>query len=132
MKVLDDFSLIVDAKKNVTMSNGILLDVPELIRTYNVARPISTTAAIYSTSAIAQTTLPVILNPDVSPAACIGFAVLILSTVLGNTLVLSALFLDKRLHAPSFFLIANMAIADLLLGEIIFLINQSIKIYCII
>jgi hypothetical protein len=114
------------------MSNGILLDVPELIRTYNVARPISTTAAIYSTSAIAQTILPVISNPDVSPAACIGFAVLILSTVLGNTLVLSALFLDKRLHAPSFFLIANMAIADLLLGEIIFLINQSIKIYCII
>lgn len=52
----------------------------------------------------------------ISLAACFGFAILILATVLGNTLVLLALFLDKRLHAPSFFLIANMATADLLLG----------------
>ena len=57
-------------------------------------------------------------NAHISLAACFGFAVLILATVLGNTLVLSALFLDKRLHAPSFFLIANMATADLLLGKI--------------
>jgi hypothetical protein len=57
-------------------------------------------------------------NVHISPFACLGFAVLILATVLGNTLVLSALFLDKRLHSPSFFLIANMATADLLLGKI--------------
>lgn len=58
----------------------------------------------------------------ISPLACVGFAVLILATVFGNTLVLSALFLDKRLHLPSFFLIANMATADLLLGKIDMLI----------
>jgi hypothetical protein len=109
------------------MSEGILLDVPRIIRTYNVSRPISTTGGIYSTSIITQTALSTTTNPDVSPAACVGFAVLILSTVFGNTLVLAALFLDKRLHAPSFFLIANMAIADLLLGKNIFSINQSIK-----
>jgi histamine receptor H3 len=54
---------------------------------------------------------------DISLPACLAFAVLILATVVGNTLVLLALFLDKRLHSPSFFLIANMAIADLLLGK---------------
>ena len=55
---------------------------------------------------------------QISAGACIGFAALILATVLGNTFVLAALFLDKRLHSPSFLLIANMATADLLLGKI--------------
>lgn len=53
---------------------------------------------------------------EISLPACFGFVILILATVLGNTLVLLALYLDKRLHSPSFYLIANMAIADLLLG----------------
>jgi len=105
------------------MSNGILFDVPQVIRTYNVSRSISKTTAF----AIAQTVVPIIPNPDISPAACIGFAILILTTVLGNLLVLLALFLDKRLHSPSFFLIANMAIADLLLGENIFQNNSFIR-----
>jgi hypothetical protein len=56
-------------------------------------------------------------NTDISPIACLGFTILILATVGGNSLVLLALFLDKRLHSPSFYLIANMAIADLLLGK---------------
>ena len=54
---------------------------------------------------------------EISLPACFGFVILILATVLGNTLVLLALYLDKRLHSPSFYLIANMAIADLLLGK---------------
>ncbi len=97
-----------------------LFDVPEIIRTYNVSRPIITTTEIYSASVIPPIVSPVIINPDISPLACIGLAVLILSTVIGNILVLSAIFLDKRLHLPSFFLIANMGIADLLLGKNIF------------
>jgi len=97
-----------------------LFDVPEIIRTYNVSRPISTITDIYSASVTSQTVIPAIINSDISPLACIGFAVLILSTVIGNILVLSAVFLDKRLHLPSFFLISNMSIADLLLGKNIF------------
>ncbi len=99
------------------MSDGILFDVPEIIRTYNVSRSISKTTDLYSTIVITQKSIPIIPIPDISLAACFGFAILILTTVFGNLLVLSALFLDKRLHSPSFFLIANMAIADLLLGE---------------
>lgn len=66
------------------------------------------------------TNIPKSLNAtksaDISLPACFGFVILILATVGGNTLVLAALYLDKRLHSPSFYLIANMAIADLLLG----------------
>jgi len=112
------------------MSDGILHNAPAIIRTYNVSRSISITTGIYSASLVNHTAIPITKNPDISLAQCIGFSLLILTTVIGNTLVLSALFLDKRLHSPSFFLIANMAIADLLLGEInrlFFLINQSIK-----
>jgi hypothetical protein len=99
------------------MSDGILFDVPEIIRTYNISRSLRKTTGLYSINIITQTAIPIIQNPDISPPACLGFAMLILTTVLGNLLVLSALFLDKRLHSPSFFLIANMAVADLLLGE---------------
>ncbi len=99
------------------MSDESFLNVPEIIRTYNVSRSFTTTTGLYFPSVIAQTAISFTKNPDISPAACFGFAILILTTVVGNTLVLSALFLDKRLHTPSFFLIANMAIADLLLGE---------------
>ncbi|CAF0980783.1 unnamed protein product [Adineta steineri] len=99
------------------MSDGILLKIPQVIRTYNVTRSISrTTTEIYSASIRIQTAIPITKSSDISPAECFGFAILILTTIIGNTLVLSALFLDKRLHTPSFFLIANMAIADLLLG----------------
>lgn len=105
------------------MSDGIFHNVPGVIRTYNVSKSISATTRLYSSSVISQAANSILAYPDISPIACIGFAVLILSTVIGNTLVLSALFLDKRLHTPSFFLIANMAMADLLLGKIIFLIN---------
>ena len=56
-------------------------------------------------------------NTDISPIACLAFTILILATVGGNSLVLLALLLDKRLHSPSFYLIANMAMADLLLGK---------------
>ncbi|CAF0811216.1 unnamed protein product [Adineta ricciae] len=98
------------------MSNGIIFNVPEVIRTYNVSRTISTTTNYYTESIVTGTISSDPINPDISPLQCIGFAVLILTTVVGNTLVLGALFLDKRLHTPSFFLIANMAIADLLLG----------------
>ena len=57
------------------------------------------------------------VTADISFFASFGFVILILTTVGGNTLVLLALFLDKRLHSPSFYLIANMAVADLLLGK---------------
>jgi hypothetical protein len=99
------------------MSDGILLDLPEVLRIYNISRPRSTTTRLYSSSVVVQTTIPITTIPDISPLACLGFIVLILSTVIGNILVLLALFLDKRLHSPSFFFIANMAIADLLLGK---------------
>ena len=59
-----------------------------------------------------------LMNTKISPIECLGFAILILTTVVGNILVLLAFFLDKRLHTSSFYLIANMAIADLLLGMI--------------
>lgn len=110
------------------MSNGILQSVPQLIRTYNVTRTISESfsTTTNSLSLIEQTTMSTkripVTSSEISPAACIGFAILILTTVGGNTLVLSALFLDKRLHTPSFYLIANMAIADLLLGNIKYLL----------
>ena len=98
------------------MSNGIIFNVPGVIRTYNVSRTISTTTNYYIESIVTKTISSDPVNPDISLLQCIGFAVLILTTIIGNTLVLGALFLDKRLHTPSFFLIANMAIADLLLG----------------
>src|SRR5689334_11335927 len=108
------------------MSDINFLNVPEVIRSYNVSKSISTTMEMHSLSTIHQTIHSIIQNADISPAACFGFVVLILTTVVGNTLVLAALFLDKRLHTPSFFLIANMAIADLLLGKNIFY-NKSIN-----
>ena len=107
------------------MSSGILNNVPQLIFTYNVTRTISETISATTISnslstveqiAMATNSMPS-KNSEISPAACFGFALLILATVGGNTLVLLALYLDKRLHAPSFYLIANMAIADLLLGK---------------
>ena len=88
-----------------------MLDIPSAIQTSN-----GTTA--HHLLVAATTTMIEIEKAHISPLACVGFAVLILATVVGNTLVLSALFLDKRLHLPSFFLIANMATADLLLGKI--------------
>lgn len=66
----------------------------------------------------------------ISPAACIGSAALILATVLGNGLVLAALLLDKRLHSPSFLLIANMAVADLLLGLLLQFNQENEKQIC--
>ncbi|CAF3069820.1 unnamed protein product [Rotaria socialis] len=104
------------------MSGNILNSVTQSIRTYNVTRIIGelTSTTTNSLSLIQHTTMSANKIPlpptDISPAACIAFVILILATVGGNTLVLSALFLDKRLHMPSFYLIANMAIADLLLG----------------
>ncbi|CAF1246701.1 unnamed protein product [Adineta ricciae] len=65
---------------------------------------------------IATTNSISLKTTDISSLACFGFVILILATVAGNTLVLLALYLDKRLHSPSFYLIANMAVADLLLG----------------
>ncbi|CAF1571890.1 unnamed protein product [Adineta ricciae] len=65
---------------------------------------------------IATTNSISLKTTDISPLACFGLVILILATVAGNTLVLLALYLDKRLHSPSFYLIANMAVADLLLG----------------
>ncbi|CAF0755379.1 unnamed protein product [Rotaria sp. Silwood1] len=104
------------------MSADILNNVPEVILSYNVTRTIgdSLSTPAYSQSLIQQTTMPTnsmsLINTEISLAACVGFVILILTTVGGNTLVLLALFLDKRLHTPSFYLIANMAVADLLLG----------------
>ncbi|CAF2391627.1 unnamed protein product [Rotaria sp. Silwood2] len=104
------------------MSNDLFNNVPEVILSYNVTRTIgeSISTTTNSQSLIQQTTMPTnsisLTNTDISLAACVGFAILILTTVGGNTLVLLGLFLDKRLHTPSFYLIANMAIADLLLG----------------
>jgi hypothetical protein len=107
------------------MSVGILNNLPQLIHSYNVTRRISesintTTTTANSLSLVEQTTMITksfsSTNTDISPIACFGFTLLILATVGGNSLVLLALYLDKRLHSPSFYLIANMAIADLLLG----------------
>ncbi|CAF1465752.1 unnamed protein product [Adineta steineri] len=105
------------------MSSNILHSLPHVIFTYNVTRTIgesiSTTAA-NSLSFLEQATTATnngSLKPtEISPLACIAFVILILATVGGNTLVLLALYLDKGLHSPSFYLIANMATADLLLG----------------
>jgi hypothetical protein len=113
------------------MSAGILNNLPQVIHAYNVTRTISesinTTTTANSLSLVAQTTMITksfsSTNTDISPIACFGFTLLILATVGGNTLVLLALYLDKRLHSPSFYLIANMAIADLLLGKIQFEIS---------
>ncbi|UJR10235.1 hypothetical protein I4U23_014448 [Adineta vaga] len=98
------------------MSDGNIFNVPKVIRTYNVSLGTNTTTNYYTTSVTTAAISSSSINSDISPIECLGFALLILTTVIGNTLVLSALFLDKRLHKPSFFLIANMAIADLLLG----------------
>ena len=108
------------------MSNSIFNNVPQVILTYNVSRTLSeaittTTTTENTFSVFEQTSMATDILPaastDISPIACFGFVVLILATVGGNTLVLLALYLDKRLHSPSFYLIANMAIADLLLGK---------------
>jgi len=106
------------------MPSGIYNSIPQIIHTYNVTRAISaTTATVNSISLVEQTTKAMMTNSvsstntDISPIACFGFTILILATVGGNSLVLLALYLDKRLHSPSFYLIANMAIADVLLGK---------------
>lgn len=99
------------------MLNESLADVREIFQNSTGSRSINATTEAFLSFSINQTITSIAKNPDISPFACIGFAVLILTTVFGNALVLAALFLDKRLHAPSFLLIANMAIADLLLGK---------------
>ncbi len=106
------------------MPDRIFNNIPKINHTYNVTRMTSATN-VNSLSFIEQTTTTTAMminnisstKADISPIACFGFTILILATVGGNTLVLLALFLDKRLHSPSFYLIANMAIADLLLGK---------------
>ncbi len=108
------------------MSTGISNNLHQVIVAHNVTRTISesisaTMATTFSLSVVEQeaTTTNSIsfTNTDISPLACFGFTILILATVGGNSLVLLALYLDKRLHSPSFYLIANMAVADLLLGN---------------
>ncbi len=103
------------------MSDSIFHNAPQSILTSNVTRTISTTITTNSLYLVEQVTMTnnslSSKNTEISPLACFGFVILILATVGGNTLVLLALYLDKRLHSPSFYLIANMAIADLLLGK---------------
>ena len=111
------------------MSNSFLNHVSQLLHASNMTTTIiesihitTTTSTTFSSTLIEQlTTSTQTMNStkptEISLPACFGFALLILATVLGNTLVLLALYLDKRLHSPSFYLIANMAIADLLLGK---------------
>jgi hypothetical protein len=128
--------LIIEKKTNdVTMANSILNNVPQVILNFNVTRTISESISVTTTtnslSAVEKAAVTMnsvsSTNTDISPVACFGFTLLILATVGGNTLVLLALYLDKRLHSPSFYLIANMAIADLLLGKIEFLFKFLIK-----
>lgn len=104
------------------MFDGFYNHVPQILHTYNVTRTMSATTMINSPFLFVQTTTMMTssipsTNTDISPIACLAFTILILATVGGNSLVLLALFLDKRLHSPSFYLIANMAMADLLLGK---------------
>lgn len=115
------------------MSNGIFNNVPHVIFTHNVSRTFTeaiaatTTAntfSVFEQTSMASTEIIPLASTDISPIACFGFVILILATVGGNTLVLLALYLDKRLHSPSFYLIANMAIADLLLGTRIDLLSH--------
>lgn len=112
------------------MSTGILNNLPPILYTYNVTRMASdsiSTTTTHSLSVIEQVTMitnnTTSTNTDISPIASLGFTLLILATVVGNSLVLLALYLDKRLHSPSFYLIANMAVADLLLGKISFILK---------
>ncbi|CAF1155134.1 unnamed protein product [Didymodactylos carnosus] len=69
----------------------------------------------YSNTTITTTSIPEVQKHGFV-LAYIGFTLLICLTVGGNTFVLLAIYLDKRLHSTSFYLIANMAVADLLLG----------------
>ena len=110
------------------MPTGILNSVPQIILSHNVTRLISDLTSTTTTNLLAlagQSTTSAsaiaIGHTHIFLAACFGFVLLILATVVGNTLVLLALYLDKRLHSPSFYLIANMAVADLLLGKTRFL-----------
>lgn len=120
----------VNLSDDVTMSTGILHHAPSVIRTVNVSRMSNETIATAVAAGAATNTLSLVVQAtlattsstplkitDISPIACFSFVMLILATVGGNTLVLLAICLDKRLHSPSFFLIANMAVADLLLGK---------------
>jgi hypothetical protein len=104
------------------MANGILNNVPQILSVYNVTPAITESINTTTYSLVEQVTMATnnfsSNNTNFSPLACFGFVILILTTVGGNTLVLLALYLDKRLHSPSFYLIANMATADLLLGKI--------------
>lgn len=112
------------------MSNSFFNHVAQLIQsppmTATITEAIFTTTLPTTTAsssafdqlAIVSTARMNFTRPtEISLPASFGFVALILATVLGNTLVLLALYLDKRLHSPSFYLIANMAIADLLLGK---------------
>ena len=106
------------------MPTGMLNSVPQAILSHNVTRLVSDSAMTTATNLLpladqstTSTSANAIGHTHIFLAACFGFVLLILATVLGNTLVLLALYLDKRLHSPSFYLIANMAIADLLLGK---------------
>ena len=103
------------------MPTGMLNSVPQAILRHNVTRLVSDSTVGTATNLLPladqSTSANAIGHTHVFLAACFGFVLLILATVVGNTLVLLALYLDKRLHSPSFYLIANMAIADLLLGK---------------
>lgn len=107
------------------MTGGVLTSIPSVIGNDDITRnsifeSIDTTSTIRVLSLaeqITRTNNSGTANTEISLVACVGFVILILTTVGGNTLVILALYLDKRLHSPSFYLIANMAIADVLLGK---------------
>ncbi|XP_031573593.1 histamine H2 receptor-like [Actinia tenebrosa] len=42
--------------------------------------------------------------------------IILVTTVVGNTLVIIIIWLDHRLHTPGFYFLANLSVADLLLG----------------
>lgn len=42
--------------------------------------------------------------------------IILITTVVGNILVLIIIWLDHRLHSPGFYFLANLSIADLVLG----------------
>ena len=75
----------------------------------------STTSAITvkNISSQQQTLFP---KGPIWVATIILLVIIVIATVLGNTLVLATTWLDKRLHQPNKYFIASLAVADLLVG----------------
>ncbi|XP_028395509.1 5-hydroxytryptamine receptor 1D-like [Dendronephthya gigantea] len=69
-----------------------------------------------STSTVSSQQQTVFPKGPIWIATTVLLVIILIATVLGNTLVLATTWLDKRLHQPNKYFIASLAVADLFVG----------------